>query len=39
VGAAALVGGAVLFFTSPRGGGSVAYGVSPTGIVVRGSFQ
>ncbi len=39
VGAVALVGGAVLFFTSPRGGGSVAYGISPTGVVVRGSFQ
>src|SRR5260370_15129686 len=39
VGAVALGGGAVLFFTSPRGGGSVAYGISPTGVVVRGSFQ
>jgi serine/threonine-protein kinase len=38
VGAAALVGGAVLFFTSPKSS-QVAYGVSPTGIVVRGSFQ
>jgi serine/threonine-protein kinase len=38
VGAAGLVGGAVLFFTSPRQP-AVTAAVGPTGVVVRGSFQ
>jgi serine/threonine-protein kinase len=38
VGGAALVGGAILFFTSPRQT-TVTAAVGPTGITVRGSFQ
>jgi serine/threonine-protein kinase len=39
IGGAALVGGAVLFFTSNRQQGSVTYAVGPTGVTVGGSFQ
>jgi hypothetical protein len=41
IGGAALVGGAVLFFTSPRGteGTTVRAAVGPTGLTVAGSFQ
>jgi hypothetical protein len=39
IGGAALVGGAVLFFTSDRQQGSVNYTVGPTGVTVGGSFQ
>jgi hypothetical protein len=41
VGAAGLVGGAVLWFTAPRSTESetkLSFGLGPTGVIARGDF-